>query len=244
MDLIEKGRRVRTVPIPHWVKDTGAAQEETVKSTQRFVIVTGDPDLTIRTKRSDPLRQLASCFSTSSFKLCDFAEHRDFVQMWPTGLDGNLKSSHSASILFQLPNLKNGDRRPMMDAKEQKLRALEAFKDWSNYMLVTTVAALGWVASKDSPHFSSCWTRTWCIWSLTLSIFFAVLTLALVPHIAEIIDGNKSIYAIKWRGWWPGWELFYLCFPSHVFFLAGVLFYAIGQTTSHSVTMGSSWALL
>jgi len=32
-------------------------------------------------------------------------------------------------------------------------KALEFFKDWSNYLLVTTVAALGWVA--DSAHFSA-----------------------------------------------------------------------------------------
>ena len=30
-----------------------------------------------------------------------------------------------------------------MTSKEQKLKALEYFKDWSNYLLVTTVAA-GW----------------------------------------------------------------------------------------------------
>ena len=34
---------------------------------------------------------------------------------------------------------------------EQQLKALEFFKDWSNYLLVTTVAALGWVASATNP---------------------------------------------------------------------------------------------
>jgi hypothetical protein len=37
-----------------------------------------------------------------------------------------------------------------MQPTEQKLKALDAFKDWSNYLLITTVAALGWTASKDA----------------------------------------------------------------------------------------------
>jgi hypothetical protein len=118
-----------------------------------------------------------------------------------------------------------------MDAIDQKLIALGAFKDWSNYVLVTTVAALGWVSnSKDAPHFVPPWTRKWCIWSLAMSILFSVLTLALVPHIAELIDGTESIYAIKWYGWWLGLELFYFCLPAHVLFLAGVWFYAKGRS--------------
>jgi hypothetical protein len=34
----------------------------------------------------------------------------------------------------------------------QKLKALDAFKDWTNYLLVTTVAALGWAARKDAKN--------------------------------------------------------------------------------------------
>ena len=34
------------------------------------------------------------------------------------------------------------------DRLDQKLKALDAFKDWSNYLLVTTVAALGWTSTK------------------------------------------------------------------------------------------------
>ena len=79
-----------------------------------------------------------------------------------------------------------------IDSIEQKLKALEAFKDWSNYLLVTTVAALGWVSTKDAPHFSRRWIRLWCIWSFASSVFLAILTLALIPHIAELIDGSKS----------------------------------------------------
>jgi hypothetical protein len=38
---------------------------------------------------------------------------------------------------------------------EQKLKALESFKDWTNYLLVTTVAALGWTVSRTCRDFFS-----------------------------------------------------------------------------------------
>jgi hypothetical protein len=114
---------------------------------------------------------------------------------------------------------------------EQKLKALEAFKDWSNYLLVTTVGALGWVSTKNETHFSRRWIRFVCIWSFALSVFFAILTLALVPHVAELMnDDTKSIYDVFWSGWGPNIELFCVCFPQHVLFLVGVMFYAYGTS--------------
>ena len=119
-------------------------------------------------------------------------------------------------------------------AVEQKLKALEAFKDWSNYLLVTTVAALGWVSTKEAPELCPEWIRTWCIVSLALSVFFSILTLALIPHVAELIDGKLSIYDVFWDGWHYKFEIFHFCFPAHVLFLVGVLLYACGTTTHHA----------
>ena len=57
-----------------------------------------------------------------------------------------------------------------MDANmEQHLKALDSFKDWSNYLLVTTVAALGWTAGKDAGHFCLPWMKSAAI------LFFALL---------------------------------------------------------------------
>lgn len=42
--------------------------------------------------------------------------------------------------------------RPSLD---QLLEALGHFKDWSNFMLVATIAALGWVAGYDFPKSSA-----------------------------------------------------------------------------------------
>jgi len=57
----------------------------------------------------------------------------------------------------------------VVSKQEQKLKALEWFKDWSNYMLITTVAALGWVAAAPVYHG---WGRRITLISLTLSTIF------------------------------------------------------------------------
>ena len=54
----------------------------------------------------------------------------------------------------------------MLEAKDkldQKLKALEAFKDWSNYLLIATVAALEWTAKQDSAPFCNEWMKSWAI---------------------------------------------------------------------------------
>ncbi len=92
-----------------------------------------------------------------------------------------------------------------MDPIDQRLRALDNFKDWSNYLLVTTVAALGWT-SKTDVKFCTPWMREDAVLCFALSIMFAILTLALIPHVAEDIklETNEealSIYHVYWHGW-------------------------------------------
>jgi len=64
-----------------------------------------------------------------------------------------------------------------MTPTEQHVKSLDSFKDFSNYLLVTTVAALGWVAS-DSRVVESPTIEVWCF---ALSIVFGIFTLALIP---------------------------------------------------------------
>jgi len=116
-----------------------------------------------------------------------------------------------------------------MDEKEQKLKALDCFKDWSNYLLVTTVAALGWVAAKESPVNSRV-----VVWCFAISAVFGIFTLALVPLVAEgIKDGAESIYDVQatfslfWFGGREGkFKLKYVCWPQHIFFIFGIIVYA------------------
>ena len=106
--------------------------------------------------------------------------------------------------------------------------ALEFFKDWSNYLLVTTVAALGWAATANV-LVNSPTLRRWCIWSFALSIVFAIFTLALIPLVAEQRAQGQSIYDVMVTSYLP-WRIHLkvVCLPQHILFIAGIIFYAWG----------------
>jgi hypothetical protein len=91
--------------------------------------------------------------------------------------------------------------------------ALQSFKDWSNYLLVTTVAAAGWIAS-DNVEFSSNVLKAASLWSFGVSILFGILTLSLIPLTAQQIeDTDESIYRVpvKFSMFWSRRAL--PCFP-------------------------------
>ena len=126
-----------------------------------------------------------------------------------------------------------------MDHIDQKLKALEWFKDWSNYLLVTTVAATGWVAYDKNISWSP-WLKAACIWSFGISIIFGILTLALIPLIAQRInESHKSIYGVRadfsFFGWSPKAYLTQACRPQHVSFMAGIVFYCLGTAGANRV---------
>lgn len=122
-----------------------------------------------------------------------------------------------------------------MTRTEQHLKALEFFKDWSNYLLVTTVAAVGWVASKDAAVAD--WAKPWCLAAFGLSTVFAIMTLAVIPLVGEqLTDTTTSFYDVKpsvnllWL--WPpeiGVKVKAVCWPQHIFFLVGVILYVLGN---------------
>lgn len=122
---------------------------------------------------------------------------------------------------------------------EQLLKGLEFFKDWSNFLLVTTVAALGWVATKDRPHISVRALR-WTIGLWAISVVFAIFTLALIPIIVERIEETTvSFYDVQapfnllWL-WGPQLEfkLKYVCWLQHVLFLGGIIVFSIASIWS------------
>ena len=81
-----------------------------------------------------------------------------------------------------------------MGREEKILAALNSFKDWSTYVLVTTVAALGWT-STEKVNISSEFICIGIIWCFALSIMFGIFTLALIPIVAESVDDKtKSFY--------------------------------------------------
>ena len=123
-----------------------------------------------------------------------------------------------------------------MDPKvTQLLSALGFFKDWTNYLLVTTVAALGWVAAK--PLLLAPVALSWTIVFFCLSIIFAIFTLALIPIVGEGVTATTvSIYKVSakfkllWL-WGPelAFKLKWVCWPQHIFFMAGIIIFSVGS---------------
>jgi hypothetical protein len=132
------------------------------------------------------------------------------------------------------------------------LTALGFFKDWSNYLLVTTVAAIGWTAS-DKAKLVRSW-RTTCIWLLTLSVIAGIFTLAAIPLVAEALDGSVKpdavdasfydVMATFHLFWFFGPELSiklkWVCWPQHLLFIFGMLAYAVGATQNQSAINNAS----
>jgi hypothetical protein len=116
----------------------------------------------------------------------------------------------------------------------QLLASLGYFKDWTNYLLVTSVAALGWVAKGDA--LVTGWALTCTISFLCVSIVFAILTLAVIPLVGERLRDGISIYSTRatfkllWL-WGPEFSagLKSFCWPQHVFFLAAVIVFSAGS---------------
>lgn len=97
--------------------------------------------------------------------------------------------------------------------------------------MITTVAALGWVATKDV-QFISPWLRGGCIGTFALSIVFGIFTLALIPLVGEQRTKEPSFYDVRAKYKLFGHErdslLKHFCLPQHIFFLVGILLYAAG----------------
>jgi hypothetical protein len=117
----------------------------------------------------------------------------------------------------------------------QLLKGLGFFKDWSNYLLVTTVAALGWVATKPVLVVSYPRLLEGTILFFGLSVIFAIFTLALIPLVSENCRRDtKSIYEVEvqCRPFWfrtSSFKLKWVCWFQHVFFLLGIISFSIGS---------------
>ncbi len=122
-----------------------------------------------------------------------------------------------------------------MTQQEKATKALEFFKDWSNYLVVTTVAALGWAAG-GSEAAKAVWThaafKPWCIWALALSIVFGIFTLAMIPLAQEQRRNGERNHDVRVQFWLvpDGLHMMWVCMPQHLLFIAGIVFYALGAT--------------
>lgn len=112
-----------------------------------------------------------------------------------------------------------------------RLVALGFFKDWSNYLLVTSVAALGWVSTK--PLGITNWVHTASVVCLAVAIAFGIFTLAMIPLVAQQMKYEAAFYDVRVRTS-PllvgelRFRIKAVCWPQHVAFIAGIVLYAYG----------------
>jgi hypothetical protein len=129
--------------------------------------------------------------------------------------------------------------RTIDDRVAQHLTALGTFKDWSNYLLVTTVAALGWVAIPNHAPLGPLAYQV-VVACLGLSVLFGILTLAMIPHVATgISPQTQSFYKVRvWIKlfWLVGpvlpWRLMFVCAPQHALFIVGILVFTVASIAS------------
>ena len=124
-----------------------------------------------------------------------------------------------------------------MEPLDRSIEALKLFKDWSNYLLVTTVAAIGWVSTRlDKGQLG---LLQLSLWLLAASAILGVLTLAVIPLIAESLNLDEqkvptSIHETEVTSYVLNRKLrIYLpqfCRPQHVTFILGVAFYAAAES--------------
>jgi hypothetical protein len=144
--------------------------------------------------------------------------------------DGKIRNPYL--VFGETVNADNSDKYLASD--DRRLAALGTFERWSNYLLVTTVAAAGWVATSAAGFHSSV-MRSLAIWSFGTAIVFGIFTLALLPPLTEqITQRDKSIFRVQ-----VDYPLFTLprrtyltqvYQPQHIAFIAGTIFYCIGTS--------------
>ena len=123
-------------------------------------------------------------------------------------------------------------------SNDRRFDALAHFKDWSNYLLVTTVAAAGWIGS-DKVTFASASLETPALWCLGISIVFGIFTLAFIPLIAQQLEHhpNAGIYEVPivfhLFGITCVMYLPQVCRPQHLTFIAGVVLFCAGVVGSY-----------
>src|SRR6202051_3647294 len=112
---------------------------------------------------------------------------------------------------------------------DAQAKALEFVNSASSYVLLATIALLGWVAS--GVEFSNDGLRVASMACLTLSVVFGVATLALIPLVQEArrpgqsnfgVDGRFMLFGARGARSNSG------LLPQYLFLLAGVVLYVCG----------------
>ena len=113
---------------------------------------------------------------------------------------------------------------------DAQAKALEFVNSASSYVLLATIALLGWVAS--GVEFYNDGLRVASMACLTLSVVFGVATLALIPLVQEARRPGQSNFEVEGRFMLfgrRGARLKSALLPQYLFLLAGLVLYVVGM---------------
>jgi len=131
--------------------------------------------------------------------------------------------------------MSNHEQKTHKEHIDHLLKAVECFKDSSNFMLMLSVVALGWVVEHPGGLHEG--LRDAVVICMGLSVIFGLFTMGLIPLVAETLTGTTtSIYDVRgeFRTFVLGGRdhslpLKAVCWPQQVLFIAGILLYVIGN---------------
>lgn len=113
---------------------------------------------------------------------------------------------------------------------EKLLKGLEHFSTWTNVLIVTSTAGIGWILEQRSDV--SGWPPLPSLWCLAASITFGVLTMCQIPAMTQSVsdDPATTIYDLPAYNYLLPWlririPIMYLCWPQHTLFIAGVVLF-------------------
>jgi hypothetical protein len=141
---------------------------------------------------------------------------------------------HLSASALRPPDDARSRRNQPLTCKRERMSAIELFKDWTNVLLTTTLAAIGWTTARERISLSPRLMRaaTLC---LCASVLFGILTLAIIPSVAEkvALSSKSHIYETTgqlyvFAGLSKPWKikLVNICWPQHALFMTGVILYA------------------
>ena len=131
--------------------------------------------------------------------------------------------------------MSNHEHQTQKEHIDHLLKAVEFFKDSSNFLLLISVVALGWVVEHPGGINES--LNDTVVLCMGLSVVFGLFTMGLIPLVAETLTGTtSSIYDVRGEfrtfvlgGRHHSLPLKAVCWPQQVFFIAGILVYVIGN---------------
>jgi hypothetical protein len=116
----------------------------------------------------------------------------------------------------------------MSETSEKTLKGLELLNTWTNVLIVTTTAAVGWLVEKSLVNLGTTLGKA-VLACFCLSIVCGILAMCQIPGLAARVDDDtRSIYELRGDNYlFPFWRVsfpvIWVLWPQHTLFIAGIV---------------------